>query len=159
MIAFVVCMSENRVIGQNNDMPWHLPEDLKHFKSLTMGHSIVMGRKTYESIGRPLPGRKNIVLTANRNFEAKGCDIVHSKADILERAKKEDKLFIIGGGKIFEQFMDEADMLYVTVIHEHFDGDVFFPEIGSEWKVVERRKGIRNAQNPYDYEFLTYVRR
>lgn len=153
MISLIACMDRNRVIGKDNQMPWHLPADLKHFKATTMGHPIVMGRKTYESIGKPLPGRTNIILTRDKEFVAEGCQIMHSIDDVL--ALEED-VFVTGGENIFKQFMSAAERMYLTVIDEEFDGDTYFPEINSSWKPIDVKQGVRDEKNPYTYHFFTY---
>ncbi|MBE3570865.1 MAG: dihydrofolate reductase [Bacillales bacterium] len=159
MISLIVAMDENGVIGKDNRLPWRLPEDLKFFKRTTMGHVIVMGRKTFESIGKPLPGRINVVLTKNRRFRADECMIVHSPEEVLAMNKQYDEMFIIGGAEIFRIFLPHAERLYRTKIHHHFDGDAYFPELDwSEWQLMETTKGIKNEQNPYDYEFQLFIR-
>lgn len=158
MISFLVAMDENRVIGLNNDMPWHLPADLAYFKKMTTGHTIVMGRKTYESIGRALPNRKNVILTRDQKFTAENCIVIHSIDEALAIMDNNDEeYFVIGGTEIFQQFFPYADRLYITQINEKFEGDTYFPPFDSkEWKVVSREQGIKNEKNPYDYEFLIY---
>jgi len=160
MISFLWAEDEKGIIGKNNQLPWRLPEDLKYFKRTTMGHPIVMGRKTYESIGKPLPGRTNIVLTRDEQFHAEGCIILKTKNELLRwMNESEDEVFITGGAEIFGLFMDEVNRLYVTKIHEDFDGDTYFPLIDwSEWQLISKDKGIKNEENPYDYEFLVYER-
>jgi dihydrofolate reductase len=163
MIAFIFCMSQNRVIGKDNDLPWRLPADLQFFKSKTSGHTILMGRRTYESMGRPLPHRENVVLTRDKGFAASGCHVIHSKEKALrlerELEEKGETLFVIGGQAIFEMFMDEADIIYLTIIYEDFAGDTYFPELDENWSITARKKGIKNDKNPYDYEFLTYEKK
>lgn len=156
MIALIACMDRNRLIGRGNQIPWHLPNDLKFFKQTTMGHTVVMGRKTFESIGKPLPGRHNIVLTRDRNYRAEGVEIVHSLEEVLER---EEDMFIIGGAHIYEQFMPYADKLYITRIDAEFEGDAYFPEIDTSWQLIESQPGITDEQNPYSYTFNTYQRK
>ncbi|MFD3450075.1 dihydrofolate reductase [Microbacteriaceae bacterium 4G12] len=158
MISLMVAMDQNRVIGRNNDLPWRLPADLAYFKRVTMGHPIVMGRKTFESIGRPLPGRENIVVTRNKEYEAAGCKVIHSLKDLLERPKqREEELFIIGGAEIFKEALPVADRLYITHIDEVFEGDTYFPEIANEqWHIVSKEKGIKDESNPYNYYFTVY---
>lgn len=153
MIAMVACMSQNRVLGKDNKMPWHLPEELKYFRRVTMGHTIVMGRRTFESIGKPLPGRKNVILTRSSDYHPEGCEVVHQLEEVL--AFQED-VYIIGGAKVYKQFLPYADRLYLTIIHEEMEGDAFFPEMGEEWKVVEEQPGITNEQNPHPYTFYTF---
>lgn len=162
MLSFIVAMDKNSAIGFENKMPWHLPNDLKFFKEKTTGHTIVMGRKTFESIGRVLPNRKHIVLTKSEVELPKEVDVVSDIQSIIEMAEenKEEELFVIGGGKVFKQILPYADRLYVTVIDETFEGDVFFPSISSdEWKEVSKEKGIKNEDNPHDYYFIQYDRK
>lgn len=163
MISFVVAMDQNRVIGKDNDIPWHLPEDLKFFKRVTMGHPIVMGRKTYESIGKPLPGRENIIVTRNKDYEAEGCIILHS-IDELKKwidENKPEEVSIIGGAQLFKDTFPIADRLYITEIHHEVEGgDTFFPEFPeSEWTLTSKEKGIKDEKNPYDYYFTVYDRK
>jgi dihydrofolate reductase len=158
MISFVVAMDENRAIGKDNDLPWYLPNDLKHFKKTTMGKMgkpIVMGRKTYESIGKPLPGRENIVVTRDQSYEAEGTTIVHSVDEVLQINAEE--ICVIGGSEIFKQFLPVADRLYITEIHHTFDADTYFPELSAdEWKEVSRTEGIVDEKNKYPHEFVVY---
>lgn len=161
MISFLWAQDQNGLIGRNNDLPWRIPAELKYFKETTMGHAIVMGRKTYESIGKPLPGRTNIVLTRDSNYRQEGCLIFHSKEDLLKWSKESNfEVFITGGSEIFRLFMEEADQLYVTKIYETFEGDTYFPELDwSDWTLVSSKKGPKDEKNPYDYEFQVYKRK
>ncbi|WP_053363884.1 dihydrofolate reductase [Bacillus sp. FJAT-27251] len=161
MISLIWAMDENRAIGRDNQLPWHLPEDLKFFKRVTMGHPIAMGRKTHESIGRPLPGRENIIITRDRDYKSEGCTILHSVDELLHyHDLHKEELFVIGGAEIFKEVLPHADRLYVTMIHERFDGDTFFPVFHMDaWELETREKGIRDEKNPYDYEFLIYRRK
>lgn len=137
MISMIVAMSQNRVIGKSGKMPWNIPEDLQYFKALTTGHTIIMGRKTFESIGRPLPNRVNVVLTQDENYKAKGCHIVHSIEEIMEKYyNEEEELFIIGGSTLYSAFMPYATRIYITLIEAVVEGDTYFPSlpIGSEDK-------------------------
>lgn len=159
MISFIVAMDKNRVIGRNNKLPWHLPADLAYVKKTTMGHPLLMGRKTYESIGRPLPGRTNIVFTRNPHYEAEGCVVVHSVEEAI-RKFGDGELFIFGGAVIYRLFLPVADRMYVTEIEHEFEGDTFFPEIDpAEWREISRVKGVRDEKNPYDYYFVVYERK
>lgn len=160
MISFLWAQDENGLIGNKNGLPWKLPADLKYFKETTMGQAIVMGRKTYESIGRPLPGRTNIILTRDNRFKAEGCLVFHSKDELLEWIEGDgSEVFITGGSEIFKLFLQEADRLYVTKIRASFEGDTYFPEIDWEqWSLVSAKKGPRDDKNPYDYEFQVYER-
>ncbi|MFD1738386.1 dihydrofolate reductase [Bacillus salitolerans] len=159
MISFVVAMDENQVIGRNNELPWHIPGDLAYFKRVTMGHSIVMGRKTHESIGRPLPGRENIILTRNLGYESEACTVIHSLDEIKVLEQHHKEIFVIGGAEIFKELLPIADRLYLTKIHHEFEGDTFFPTVNwEEWSIIEQETGIKDEKNPYDYEFITYER-
>lgn len=161
MISLMWAMDNNRVIGKNNQLPWHLPEDLKFFKRTTMGHSIAMGRKTWDSIGRPLPGRENIVITRNSEFTCEGCTVLNSIEDLLEYSQqKNDEIFVIGGAEIFKLILPSADKLYLTRIYDEFEGNTFFPVLNmEEWTLLSHEKGIKDEKNPYDYEFMIYERR
>lgn len=161
MISLMWAMDNNRVIGKNNQLPWHLPEDLKFFKRTTIGHSIAMGRKTWDSIGRPLPGRENIVITRNSEFTCEGCTVLNSIEDLLEYSQqKNDEIFVIGGAEIFKLILPSADKLYLTRIYDEFEGDTFFPVLNmEEWTLLSHEKGIKDEKNPYDYEFMIYERR
>ncbi|XJZ25878.1 dihydrofolate reductase [Bacillota bacterium Lsc_1132] len=161
MISFIWAMDENRVIGKNNQLPWRLPEDLKFFKRVTMGHPVAMGRKTHESIGRLLPGRENIVITRNTDFFCEGCTVFHSVEGFVSYANQlDEEVFVIGGAEIFRSLLRFASRFYITYIHEQFDGDTFFPPIDlSNWELLSREKGLKNEQNPFDYEFCMYGRK
>lgn len=162
MISFILAMDDNRVIGKDNQLPWHLPEDLKFFKRVTMGHPIVMGRKTYDSIGRPLPGRENIIITRNPDYRNDDCTVFNRIDDFLAYCteKPEEEFFVIGGAEIFHQMLNNADRLYITEIHEEFEGDTFFQEIDMEnWNLISREKGLKDEKNSYDYEFTIYERK
>ncbi len=161
MISFVVAMDKNRVIGKDNSIPWHLPEDLKFFKKVTMGHPIVMGRKTYESIGKPLPGRENVIVTRNVDYKAEGCIVLHSIEELKKYIdEKNEEVSIIGGAQLFKETFPIADRLYITEIHREFEGDTFFPEYPeSEWTLTSKEKGVKDEKNPYDYYFMIYDRK
>lgn len=153
-------MGLNRVIGRDNDLPWRLPEDLKRFKQVTMGKPVVMGRKTYESIGQPLAGRHNIVVTGNRHFRASGCTVVHSIKEALDAAGDAEEVMIIGGARLYEQFLPLAERLYLTLIKESFDGDVYFPEISEEeWEPVSWQEYAAGAERPFAYAVVVMERR
>lgn len=157
VISMVFAMDKNRTIGSNNQLPWRLPADLAYFKKVTMGHPVVMGRKTHESIGKPLPGRQNVILTKNREYSSEGCIIVHSVEDVLHRFQKEAEVCIIGGSEIFKLFLPTANRLHITHIDYEFDGDAFFPEIHpEEWVEVSRKQGVTDEKNPYTYFFVVY---
>ncbi|BAU27309.1 dihydrofolate reductase [Aneurinibacillus soli] len=156
MITIVAAMDENRVIGYQNQLPWHMPADLAHFKKVTMGHVIVMGRKTYESIGKPLPGRTNVVLTRRIDYEAPGCTILHDVDSVLAKFARQD-VDIIGGAEIIQLFWPYIDRLELTFIHHTFSGDVHFPSWNrTEWNEFSRHSHAPDEKNPYPYTFATY---
>ncbi|OQP03725.1 dihydrofolate reductase [Geobacillus sp. 44B] len=161
MISHIVAMDQNRVIGKDNRLPWHLPADLAYFKKVTMGHAIVMGRKTFESIGRPLPGRENVIVTRNRSFQPEGCKVLHSIEEVKQFAAKcDDEVFVIGGAELFRATLPVADRLYITKIEASFPGDTFYPAFNeSQWQLVSYTKGIKDEKNPYDYAFIIYERK
>jgi dihydrofolate reductase len=156
MVKIIVATSKNKVIGDSNNLIWHLPADLKRFKEITTGNTIVMGRKTYESIGKPLPNRRNIIITRDFNYEAEGCEIVNSLEEALMISN--NNCFIIGGGEIYKQSMGIADKLYLTLVHEDFEGDTTFPEIGSEWKMVTSQDFEPDEKNKHKYSFIEYMK-
>ncbi|GAB7054360.1 dihydrofolate reductase [Paenibacillus sp. YK5] len=163
-ISLIFAMDEARGIGIDNKLPWRLPADLAFFKKTTLGHTILMGRKTYDSIGKPLPGRRNVILTRDPEFKAEGCEIVHSAKEAVKPYgrggdKASEELFVIGGAELFGLLLPHADRMYITEIAHRFEADTFFPEIDrTQWRVVSREKGIRDEKNPYDYEFVLYER-
>ena len=159
-VSIIAAMDENRVIGKDNQMPWRLPAELQYVKKTTMGHPIVMGRKNYEAIGRPLPGRRNIVMSRDQSFRAEGCEVMHSPQEVLEKCGQEEEIFIFGGEQIYRLFLPFVSKLYITRIHHSFEGDVFFPEIDySEWKEVSREKGLTDEKNPYEYYYHIYEKK
>ncbi len=158
MISIIVAASTNNVIGVQGELPWRLPDDLRRFKQLTMGKPIVMGRRTFESIGRPLPGRQNIVITRQRGFEADGCDVVASPAAALAAASGAAEIMIIGGGQIYELFLPKASRLYLTRVHVIIDGDAWFPDIGEDWQLVASEAFAASEANDYAFDFRTYER-
>ncbi|MFY9177159.1 MAG: dihydrofolate reductase [Caldicoprobacterales bacterium] len=160
MISLIVAMDRNRLIGNNNRMPWRLPKDLAYFRQLTLGHTVVMGRKTFESIGKPLDGRKNIILTRNKEYFKEGCIIAHSIDEVFRDIRNESECFIIGGAEIYSAFLPYAEKLYITYIDHEFEGDTYFPQINNkEWEMVSRISGKRDYKNPYDYYFKVYKRK
>ena len=156
MIKIIVAMSKNRVIGNNNELIWKLSSDLKRFKELTTNNPVVMGRKTYESIGRPLPNRRNIIITRNLEYEAEGCEIVSSLEEALLLSGND--CFIIGGGEIYNQSIELADKIYLTLVHKDFEGDTTFPELGKEWAKMESKDFEADEKNEYNYSFIEYDR-
>lgn len=158
-ISAICAMSENRVIGKNNQLPWHLPADLARFKKITWGHPILMGRKTHESIGRPLPGRSNVIITRNKEYKASGCIIVHSIQQAFEATKESDEIFIIGGALLYQETLPFIQRLYITQIHQQIEGDAFFPELKKEeWQEVERVDYDADINEPYSYSFIVLDR-
>jgi len=158
-IAIIVAMAGNRVIGRNNQLPWRIPADLRHFRALTMGKPIIMGRKTYESIGRPLPGRDNIVITADRLYQAEGCQVVYSIDQALQAAGRCEEALIIGGANLYRQTLEYADRLYLTLVKAEPQGDAWFPEVEpQQWREIEREKHKADESNEYDYDFVVLDR-
>lgn len=156
-LTCVVAMAENRVIGRDGDLPWHLPADLAHFKRLTVGKPVIMGRKVYDSIGRPLLDRQNIVLTRNPEFEAPGCAVVHSPEDALNAADAPD-IMILGGEEIYRLYLPQTARVELTLVHARIVGDTFFPELPGQWTETARRERAADERNPYDLSFLTLER-
>ncbi len=153
-------MAENRVIGVNNTLPWRLPADLRHFRQLTTGHHVIMGRRNYESIGKPLPDRTNIVITRNPAYQAPGCRVKHSLVDALQNTQDDPEVFIIGGAEIYRQAIAGADRIYLTLVHADISGDTFFPEFDArEWRETGRARHEADEKNPYAYSFVTYDRK
>lgn len=158
MISLIVAIDKNRVIGKDNRLPWRLPADLAYFKKVTLGSTVVMGHKTFESIGKPLPGRQSCIITRDINYVMEGCSVCHSIEDVLKSYHGEE-VFIIGGEQVYSAFFPYADKLYITFIDDCFEGDAFFPTIdGQEWKLVSKVKGEKDENNPYDYYFIIYER-
>ncbi len=159
-VSMIAACSENRAIGKDNGLMWHMPEDLKFFKRKTKGHHVTMGRKTFESFKGSLPDRTNIIITRRESYEVpnEDCLVVHSLEDALTRVQNDTEPFIVGGEQIYRIGMEIADRLYITWIHAEFDGDVFFPEIGPEWKEVEREERSPDKAHPFPYSFVTYER-
>ncbi|HSM55665.1 MAG TPA: type 3 dihydrofolate reductase [Candidatus Sulfomarinibacteraceae bacterium] len=159
-ISLIVAMDRNRLIGNGGQLPWRLPADLERFKAVTMGKPIVMGRRTHESIGRPLPGRHNIVLTRQRQYTAPGCTVAHSIAQALEAAGDVAELMVIGGSAIYRQFLPRAQRLYLTLIDAAFTGDTYFPVIKcEEWEVISEEERMPDARNPHPFRFVVLQRK
>ena len=156
MIKIIVAISKNRVIGSNNQLLWKLSSDLKRFKELTTDNPIVMGRKTYESISKPLPNRRNIIITRNNDYQIEGCETVSSLEEALLLTG--NNCFIIGGGEIYRQSIDIADKIYLTLVHKDFEGDTTFPELGKEWAKIGRKDFKSDEKNECDYSFIEYER-
>lgn len=160
LLSIMVAMGKDRTIGKDNDLPWHLPNDLKYFRTITTGHTIIMGRKTHESIGKALPNRRNVVITRDASYEAaEGCIVTHSLDDAMQLVQGDEEAFIIGGAEIIQMFLARADRLYLTYIDEEFHGDVFLPPLQDEdWQLVSTTPGETDERNPYRYEFRVYDR-
>ena len=158
-LSVIVAMAANRVIGHANRLPWHLPADLKHFKATTLGKPVLMGRKTWESIGRPLPGRTNIVITRDTAYTADGCVVVHSLDEAIRVAGEAEEAMVIGGAELYRQALPLADTLYLTLVHGEFTGDTRFPEWRQdEWREIGRVDHEPDESNPHAYSFLTLER-
>ena len=158
-ICIIVALAKNRTIGVNNQLPWHCPEDLKHFKQLTMGHHMIMGRKTFDSIGRALPGRTTVVVTRDAELKIDNCLIAHSLPDALLACADDEQVFIVGGAQIYEQALPLADTLYVTEIQQDVEGDAHFPEFDLNiWQEISREAYHQAIPQPLEYHFVTYRR-
>lgn len=152
MISLMVAHDPGFVIGKDNQLPWHIPEDLAYFKKHTVGKGMVMGRNTYESIGRPLPKRRNIIVTRNAEYQAEGADIVHSIDEAIRLAEEvHEEVMIIGGEQIFRSVLPIADRLYITLIHKTFEGDTYFPEYGDEWQLMSESEKQLSGDIPFSY--------
>lgn len=159
-LTIIAAIARNGVIGKNNTLPWHLPADMAFFKKTTTDHTIVMGRKNYQDIGRPLPNRRNIVLSRDPGFAANGCEIVNSFADMLDKTSNDDKVFIIGGAAIYETALEYANKMYLTRIDADIEGDVFFPDINwSDWKEISNEHHEANEKNKFGFSIVEYERR
>ena len=158
MTSLIVAISQNRVIGRDNALPWHLPDDLKYFRRVTKGNPVVMGRKTYESIGRPLPLRQNIVVSRDPTYRAEGCEVVHSLQAALEVAQLDKEVFIIGGAELYRQSLGLVDRVYLTEVHAELEGDTFFPELGPEWKEISREHHPADADHPFAFDWVVLER-
>ena len=155
MLSLVVAASRNNVIGKDNALPWSLPADLKHFREVTTGHAVVMGRKTFESIGRPLPKRRNIVITRQADYAPEGVEIVRSFTAALHAVPSDEEVFVIGGGEIFKIALPLADRVYLTRVEADVAGDVFFPELDpKEWREASHTEGVVDEKNPYPHTFI-----
>lgn len=158
-ISLIVAMGENHVIGKNGDLPWHISEDLKWFKKNTVGKPIIMGRKTFDTLKKPLPGRYNIVITSDQNYEVDGATVTHSLDEALEAAGEVEEIMICGGSSVYKQALPLVDKMYITLIYHDFEGDTFFPEYdNNQWKEVERLDRYQE-HDEYDYSFLIYERK
>ncbi len=158
-LSLIVAMSENRVIGRNGQLPWRLSADLRRFKRLTMGHHIIMGRRTFESIGRLLPGRTMVVVTRQTDYQAGEAMVAHGVEEALRLAAGDEQAFIIGGGEVYRQTLPAVDRIYMTLVHTQVQGDAFFPELQlDDWQPVEQSQHPADEGNEYEYSFLVYDR-
>ncbi|OIR18149.1 dihydrofolate reductase [mine drainage metagenome] len=159
-LSLIVAMAKNHTIGINNTLPWRCPEDLKHFKALTMGHHMIMGRKTFDSIGKPLPGRTTVVVTRNTDLQIEGCQIAHSLKEAIAACTGDDEIFIVGGAELYRQAVTLADTLYITEIQQDVDGDAYFPEFDrNAWRETARAVGSQETPQPLNFHFVTYRRK
>ena len=153
-ISLIVAMARNHAIGLNGQMPWHLPADLKHFRAVTMGYPIIMGRKTFEAIGKPLPGRRNLVISSNPEFKAEGVEVFNQIQTAIDQCNDLEQVFVIGGATLYEALLDRADYLFLTEIDQDFEGDTFFPQFDrKEWQELERRD-VCDANTAFKYSFV-----
>lgn len=160
MITIIAAIANNNALGKDNQLIWHLPADLRRFKKVTSNHCVIMGRKTYESLGKPLPNRTNIIITRNPNYQAPGCVVVNSLEAAIEAASADENPFILGGAEIYTQALDYADMLDLTFVHHTFDADAFFPEIDLDvWEESSREDHSSDEKNKYDYSFVTFKKK
>ncbi len=158
-LSIIVAMASNRTIGINNTLPWRCPEDLKHFKALTMGHHMIMGRKTFDSIGKPLPGRTTVVVTRNEALTIDGCTIAHSLNGAIAACAGDEEIFIVGGAELYAQALPIVDTLYVTEIKQDVEGDAHFPEFdNSEWQEISREAFTQVTPQQLEYHFVTFRR-
>jgi len=156
-ISIIAAVGNNRVIGNKNSLPWHLPADMEYFRKNTFGKPIIMGSKTFESIGKSLPSRKNIILSDDIDYKAPSCLVVHSIEEALKEAEGNDEVMIVGGASIYKQFLPLANRMYLTFIHHNFEGDSFFPEYDlREWKEIKRIDNQADKNNPYPYSFVVF---
>ena len=159
MITIIAAIAENNALGKDNQLIWHLPADLKRFKKVTLNHAVIMGRKTYESLGKPLPNRTNIIITRNGDFKAEGCVVVNSLQQAIEASKEDQNPYILGGAEIYKQAIEIADKLDLTFVHHQFEADAFFPKIDKTiWKETSREDFKADKKNKYDFSFVTFER-
>jgi len=160
IISLIAAMGKNRVIGNKGKLPWHMPADMKYYKDKTKGKTIIMGRKTFDSMGnKPLPNRINIIITHDQDYKAEGAIVAHSAHEALKAAGNAEEVMVIGGSYIFKEFLPRANRIYLTIIEGVFEGDAFFPEYDiTQWKEVSYEEHERDAKNPYDYRFVVLER-
>ncbi len=158
MLSLIAAAADNNAIGKNNQLLWSLPADLKHFRETTSGRTVIMGRKTFESIGRPLPNRRNIVVTRQADYSPEGVEVAHSLEEAIGLIGGQDEAFVIGGAELYRQALPLADRVYLTRVKGEFEADAFFPELGPEWREVSRREGIVDEKNALPHAFLVLER-
>lgn len=160
-LSIIAAMSKNKVIGKDNQLPWHLSEDLKRFKQITMGHPVIMGRKTFESLGRPLPGRENIILTRDPHFQAEGIRLIHGMNELNEFQNDKKEYFVIGGAEVYAQTLPLVRKLYLTIIQDVFEGDSFFPncDLEREFEIQDITEPLLSAKDNISYRFVTAIRK
>ena len=161
-ITIIAAIANNNALGKDNDLIWHLPADLKRFKKVTSGHHIIMGRNTFESIGKPLPNRTTVIITRNKSYTIEGCVVVNSLEEAVNQSKEDEHVFIIGGAQVYKQALENnfVDQLDITEVHQDFDADVFFPEIDkSTWEEIAREAFEADEKNKYNYSFVKYKKR
>ncbi|MBI2656697.1 type 3 dihydrofolate reductase [Candidatus Woesearchaeota archaeon] len=160
IISLIAAMDENRVIGYKNKLPWNLPSELKYFRETTKAKPVIMGRKTYESIGRPMPERLNIIITRDKNYRADNCIVVHSREDAVKAAKNSNEIMVIGGAEIYQLFLPIANRLYITKVHGAFKGDTYFPEFDeNEWVKVKENSFEKDNENRFSYTIIVLERK
>lgn len=160
MITIIAAVASNNALGKDNQLIWHLPADLKRFKKVTLGHHIIMGRKTFESLGKPLPKRTTIIITRNKNYKQEGCIVVNSLKQAIKAAKEDENPYILGGAEIYKQAIEIADKLDITLVNQSFEADAFFPEIDfTIWKETSREDFKADDKNNYNFSFITYLRK
>ena len=158
-VSIIVAISENNAIGKDNQLLWHLPADLKHFKEITTGHPIIMGRKTYDSIGRPLPNRRNIVITRQKDLTIANVEVVHDLSEAIALFKEDEEIFVIGGAEIYKHTLALANIIYLTTVHENYEADAYFPTINqNDWKEIEKEHHNADEKNSIAYTFSTLQR-
>jgi dihydrofolate reductase len=159
-LSLIVAMAKNRTIGINNTLPWRCPEDLKHFKALTMGHHMIMGRKTFDSIGKPLPGRTTVIVTRNMELKIEGCLIAHSLPEAIQLCAGDDEIFVVGGAELYAQALPLVNTLYITEIQQNVDGDAHFPAFEQNtWREISREARAQETPQALTYHFVTYGRK
>lgn len=161
MLTIIAAVAKNKALGKNNDLIWRLPADLKRFKKITLGHHVIMGRKTFESLGKPLPNRTTIIISRNVSYKVEGCIVVHTLEAAILAAKEDKNPFILGGGEIYKQALLRADILDLTLVHHSFDdADTFFPDIDyNQWIEINREDFNADEQHAYDYSFVRYKKK